>query len=313
MRVDLRAWVPPPARMAGALAGLLGLELLFNRVLTRTAIFLPAEASTAKGVVAGLGTFLMVAVGVLSLVALLGVAVHEPRKDALRMAVAAFLVAVLGSIVAPSLAAGTVVVVLAAVLVLAFLGVATRYGVDPAFSLLLGSGLVLLAYFHAANAANQASRAGLPVGPAAYVAGELLVLLAIGLLGVRSILRGVRPVSLGIASAVVGLLLVLYVRGAAVFAATAYWALGTSLFVAPLFFATAWLGLAGILGARARGDATTATVLGLLLFAGIDVRVSYIAAAIVLALVLSPGSAASARQEKTVGQSERTSLVRNTF
>jgi len=279
---SLLARVPPPESLAVPLAAVLLTELLVNRVLTRISIFLPAAAAGPMAVVAALGTLFMVAVALLAFVALLSVAIQEgpfaPRALAL-----ALLAALAASIPFPSPAGGIVVVSLTAAAVVAFLVRGTHRTEDLPFAIWLGVGVSLLAYGPAASTGDQMFRVGLPAGPAILVAGEVLFLAALAVLGLRS-LRGLRPVHAAVASGTVGLLVAAYVRGPALFAAVADWSLGYLFVIPPLFFAAVWLGIAGSLAARRRGDLTTATVIILLLAAGIDLRVSYVAAAVVFAI-----------------------------
>jgi len=279
---SLLARVPPPESLAVPLAAVLLTELLVNRVLTRVSIFLPAAAAGPMTVVAALGTLFTAAVALLAFLALLSVAIQE-GPFAPRALTLALLAALAASIPFPSPAGGIVVVSLTAAAVVAFLARGTHRADDLLFAAWLGVGVSLLAYALAASTADQMFRAGLPTGPAVLVAGEVLFLAALAVLGLRS-LRGMRPVHAAIASAAVGLLVAAYLRGPALFAAITDWSLGYVLVVPPLFFATVWLGIAGSLAARRRGDFTTATVIILLLAAGIDIRVSYLAAAVVFAI-----------------------------
>ena len=277
----LVARIPEAGTLTVPFAILLVAELFVNRVLTRASIFIPGGGGP-MAVAAALGTVLVAAVALLAFVALLSVAVAD-GPFAPRALTLALLAASVASIPFPSPEGGIVLVSLTAATVVAFLAWGIRRSDHFPVAILVALAIPLLAYGSASSAANQVFRTGLPTGPEVFAAGELLYLAALAVLGFRS-LDGVRPLHAAIASGVVGVLLVGYARSPALFATLTTWSLGYVLVIPPLLFAAVWLGTAGAFAARKRGDITTATVLVLLLAAGIDLRISYVAAAVVFAV-----------------------------
>ncbi len=281
--------------VAAAFAALLGLELVINRVLTRTSIFLPQAAAGPLTVVAVVGSLLMMAVAVVALVILLGLVLWWGRTSLLRGLSGALLVAFAASMVMPSLVIGPVVMVLALAVILVAASRSTFEGpLGRAARGLLVASVAAFTYFNLANAGLMGSL-DLTVAPELYMSSEALFLLAILAVGVRGFQGhlGIGPPAT--AAAVTALLLVLYLRNASLFAAVAYWSLGFGLFLPPLFFAAVFVGLVALM----TRSGPEASAVALLLFSGIDLRISYIAAAVVLATLLLSRREARAAVERT--------------
>ncbi len=276
-------WLPPPGRVATPLAILLAVELLLNRVLTRTSIFLPRAAAAPMAVVAVSGTVLMVAVALLAFVALLSLSLRGRGPSASRVLAGTLLMVLIGTLVVASafLAVAALGLTVGAVVAYARSAASRRRDAIPSF--VLAFGIAGIGYFHTANVV---ARIGLPAHPALYVASEVAILTAISIAGLW-VIRGLKPFPLAVATFLTVLLALLYLRSPSLFAAVAYWSLGYGLFVPPLFFAAVWLGAVGILVERSRGRSLAAASLAILFVAGIDIRVSYVASSIVFAAALA--------------------------
>lgn len=274
--------LPAPQRMAVPFALLLGLELLLNRVLTRISVFLPPATATPMTIVSGLGTVLMAAVSLLAFV-LLASLIFRGKGPLRARVVAGLLLAAVGlSFAFPS--AGLAALVLSPLAVALFALPEARERKDLFAAGLLIGGLSAVGFFHLANGVGLAGDVWAP--PIAYLVGETLFLCALGLMGLFAFGGRARISSLILSASLVAVLLALYLRAPSLFATVALWSLGYGLFLPPVFFATVWLVTAGILAARGRVDSTEAARLGILAAAGIDIRVSYLAIALVFAAAL---------------------------